>query len=422
MKQLVIFLVLASNLIFAQIGNTGRTKTGFIPGFYSEVVTSASETQGKSKVDLYMQFPYSVLQFVKTNNQFEANYTVTIEIKNDDTDEVITDVYDESITTLSYETSVSPQSRKISIRSFELPAGEYEFEILVTDNESSNEFEKTFEKEILVKENNTFLSDVILIRNSVEISGKKQLVPNISRILLQSQRNLSFYLNVFSDTERSINLTYKILDAEDERVFEISEPFALKKGSNTVVKTLTHLNINLGLYKLIVHETGKDDDEDLRTKSFRSIIKGFPPSITDLNVAIKQLKYIARPFEYDAINSDSLTHSQKMQQFIAFWKTKDPDPSTPRNEVLVEYYRRVDFANQRFKGYGEGWKTDMGFIYILFGNPDTVDRQPFNNNSKPYEIWFYNKINRRFIFVDRTGFGDYRLLNDDFRDLTDFRY
>jgi hypothetical protein len=75
---------------------------------------------------------------------------------------------------------------------------------------------------------------------------------------------------------------------------------------------------------------------------------------------------------------------------------------------MEEYFARVDYANEKFKSRRDGWKTDMGMVFIIFGNPDYVDRHPFELGSQPYEIWDYYGVNRRFIFVDETGFGDYR--------------
>jgi hypothetical protein len=58
-------------------------------------------------------------------------------------------------------------------------------------------------------------------------------------------------------------------------------------------------------------------------------------------------------------------------------------------------------------------------VFIILGSPNNVDRHPFALESKPYEVWQYYELNRTFIFVDETGFGDYRLVTpmygDDFR-------
>ena len=43
--------------------------------------------------------------------------------------------------------------------------------------------------------------------------------------------------------------------------------------------------------------------------------------------------------------------------------------------------------------------------------PNNIERHPFDIDAKPYEIWTYYEQNREFVFVDATGFGDYRLQN-----------
>ena len=54
--------------------------------------------------------------------------------------------------------------------------------------------------------------------------------------------------------------------------------------------------------------------------------------------------------------------------------------------TIKRYYRRVKEANAMFTGYKEGWKTDMGMIYIVFGPPDEV----FKKSSQ--EVWRYTKL------------------------------
>jgi GWxTD domain-containing protein len=136
--------------------------------------------------------------------------------------------------------------------------------------------------------------------------------------------------------------------------------------------------------------------------------KGVPRAAKDLELAIEQLQYIENPGEVDHI-LEAKDEPEKRKRFMEFWQKRDPTSSTARNEKMEEYYTRVDFANRNFAHYIEGWRTDMGMVYIIFGSPDNVDRHPFDIDSKPYEIWSYYELNHQFTFVDQTGFGDYRL-------------
>lgn len=62
---------------------------------------------------------------------------------------------------------------------------------------------------------------------------------------------------------------------------------------------------------------------------------------------------------------------------------------------IRNYYRRVELANQYFSSYKEGWKTDRGMIFIIFGLPDEV--YLFDDR----EVWDYKntKVKVRFQFT-----------------------
>jgi hypothetical protein len=77
---------------------------------------------------------------------------------------------------------------------------------------------------------------------------------------------------------------------------------------------------------------------------------------------------------------------------------------------MEEYYFRIASANDEYGTLRDGWRTDRGHVRVLFGKPDYVERHPYNYNSKPYQIWYYYRVGRRFIFVDETGMGQYELL------------
>jgi GWxTD domain-containing protein len=131
-------------------------------------------------------------------------------------------------------------------------------------------------------------------------------------------------------------------------------------------------------------------------------------TILEIDKAIDQMRYIAKEIELDSIRAGS-TEEDRRNRLLEYWKKRDPDPQTPRNELMEEYYQRVAYANNNFATFTEGWKSDRGMIYIRLGPPENVERHPFDNNARPYEIWSYYTQNREFVFVDESGFGDYRL-------------
>ena len=110
-----------------------------------------------------------------------------------------------------------------------------------------------------------------------------------------------------------------------------------------------------------------------------------------------------------------LSAVEGMREFLAnFWA--EIEAGRPGREPIsrVDYLRRVSTANQRYRAFNrEGWQTDRGRAYILYGEPDQVDRFPMQESAKPYEIWYFYQIENgvEFVFVDRTGFNEYTLVN-----------
>ena len=114
-----------------------------------------------------------------------------------------------------------------------------------------------------------------------------------------------------------------------------------------------------------------------------------------------------------------LQTDRERDSFIsAFWKHRDPNPNLPENEFKKEHYRRIAYANQWFgrDTPGPGWRTEMGRIYIILGEPRAIDRFENVNELWPTIIWFYQGMGAlglpdsfSVVFFKQDGMGDYIL-------------
>lgn len=107
-----------------------------------------------------------------------------------------------------------------------------------------------------------------------------------------------------------------------------------------------------------------------------------------------------------------LPDQESREEFIRdFWAKRDPNSDTEENEFKEEFFRRIDYANLRFREGIPGWKTDRGRIYIYLGPPDKVEQRPFINypDVKGLIWWGYYKYRLGIEFVDRVGDGSYTL-------------
>jgi len=76
----------------------------------------------------------------------------------------------------------------------------------------------------------------------------------------------------------------------------------------------------------------------------------------------------------------------------AFWKQRDPNPATEENESKTEHYKRIEYANLWFGRDvpGAGWRTDMGRIYIILGQPKQEEKYENDYSLRPTIVWFYD--------------------------------
>jgi GWxTD domain-containing protein len=69
--------------------------------------------------------------------------------------------------------------------------------------------------------------------------------------------------------------------------------------------------------------------------------------------------------------------SARREWVFRFWKRLDPDPATPDNEYEIEFYRRVQYADQYFSTETvRGSLSDRGRVLLILGPPTYVGKTP----------------------------------------------
>ena len=133
----------------------------------------------------------------------------------------------------------------------------------------------------------------------------------------------------------------------------------------------------------------------------------------ELDDLFAKSKYLAVKTEVDKF--EKLSNIEGKREFMfEFWKSRDENSSTGENEFFRKYLQRIERANEKYTSMGkQGWKTDRGRVYLLYGEPTEIERYPNQLETRPYEIWHYNELEGGvyFVFADLTGFSDYQLVN-----------
>ena len=136
------------------------------------------------------------------------------------------------------------------------------------------------------------------------------------------------------------------------------------------------------------------------------------PKITDVNQLIQPIRYISTSSEYKSVTAAI----NKKKAIDNFWLKLAKNEERAK-KLIKEYYSRIESANTYFSSYKEGWKTDRGIIYIVYGNPTTVYK------TLDKEVWIYGEENNilslKFTFIraknPQSG-NDFRLIrNSDYK-------
>ena len=111
------------------------------------------------------------------------------------------------------------------------------------------------------------------------------------------------------------------------------------------------------------------------------------PKYSKLENLVGPLTYVCTRQELDRLK-DARGEKRQFDRIILNM-TGDSD----RARIFMRnYFRRVEEANEFFASYKEGWKTDRGMVYIVFGAPDEVfkfeDREVWNYDNGNFKINF----------------------------------
>ncbi len=413
----VMLCVWMSSPVNAQVELGYKPATDDLPPYYVDAMSFIATDSKKSRLDVFVQVGYNNLSFVKHNDLYDASYEVSIALLDSANSLVSEKLWTEDAKGVSFDKSVSPQYYSLTERTFEVAPGRYVINTIVRDNETK--ISRRQLKQIVVPDytrNDVSLSDIMLVLKLNTSGEKKSIVPSISPNL--GDLNEPFFVFFESYNRRAgdtVRFVATVFDEAKQKKVQADTVQALAQGKGQVFMRIDHTSLPIGNYSLYIqlfplHPPAGKEQEALATTSRSFLIRwgGVANGIKDIDLAIDQLQYIAKDKEMEHLK-EATTPEEKQKRFVEFWKKRDPNPNTPRNEKMEEYYAKVEFANKNFKHYTDGWRTDMGMVYIIFGPPSNVDRHPFDVDSKPFEVWSYYDLNHQFVFVDQSGFGDYRL-------------
>lgn len=268
----------------------------------------------------------------------------------------------------------------------------------------------------------------IFYKNGLEV------IPNPSKLFGNNINNLFYYVEFYNLDKlagTSYTITYQITQGE-KILNNFSKEYTVKGNTKGEYGNLDISNLISGKYKLLVSIKDAQNFVNYETENlFWIYSSNSDTGISDLpddynsseypnmpeklvNDEIDKIQYLMNDV-YAGKLSNIRSLEGKRKFLYQFWKIFDVTPNTPENEFKKEYFERIKYANQNLKNdFIEGWKTDRGRVFALYGKPDDIERHYLEGTTRPYEIWYYDKIQSGviFVFIDFSeNYGDYRLVH-----------
>jgi len=319
-----------------------------------------------------------------------------------------------------------------------LPNGDYTLELKITDkNSSSQGFNLTQPVSINYPQNKINISDIELLEsytpaaslNSLSKSGY-DLIPLADNFFPASTKNLKFYAEIYNANEALGNddylVCYSIVGNQNRKV--VGDLVNCKKqklsGVSVVLAELPLADVHSGNFDLAIEVKDKNNHvvaskqvlfqrsnpferpvhtDDLSLIKIENTFVWYIKDKDTLSEYISSLYPVSSQPEVD-VEENQLAYSnlESMQQFFyAFWAKRNAENP---EQAWLDYNANVQIVDQLYHCMNKrGYETDRGRVYLQYGAPNNVDKNEYEQNEYPSEVWQYYKTDKqsnvKFVFM-----------------------
>jgi GWxTD domain-containing protein len=407
---LLLVLLLFGKTTFAQ---------NFPLGIYSEYSILPYDS---ANIILYYSFRVnnSFLVFEKEGNDYKANFSVIVEIYDSTNTFIKRESFEKTLSATSFAETNSSEIFNEGFLSFVLKSDKFNIFPIYTDHNSRRELKLRnhvlFPRELLKQK---ILSPIVVEEKEIN-STKQILLTNYDGSIPFSNKS---YTLLFPVTDKNIDSLFVKIDTESDTIsFVLSEfvdgSVVMEKGDfiNIDITKGGYQTRNFFLrdfsYKLIegkIKIRGSLNKNNKTPSIFHREVKWInkPKSLDNIDFAIKMLGYI----ESDAIVNSIKKAKLEKTALFNYWDKIDPSRETKFNELMDEFYKRVDYTIDNFTTVGvkNGAESDRGKVWIVYGKPTDILRSN-STNGRVSEIWSYDNLRKTFTFIDKSGSGKFDLV------------
>ena len=372
----------------------------------ARILVLPSEEAGKGLVTFITEIPYANMQFERQDTTYHAEINLTFYLHSPKFPErswLIDKHYE--IDTPSFSETGNPKKALRAIEKTVIETGQYEAEVTYQDFNAKKQ--GLYQETVLVPDftSELYVSRPVLMWDSLTVFDPGKMIP------LQHQ---GFDKDIFAlavvgglSPGQETQLHYVLSDRNGKESYKQAYAFAPTSSVQSV-------SLRIPLEYLIFGVTNLEILVRQNKREARSMLPiratfGFKfKYLKNVEAFLKPMQYIMSNKEWNELRKAS--KEEKLKIFKKYWADRDPDPETEGNPLMREFFLRVEEANERFTAHGlDGWHTDRGRVYIVYGPPDKVERRRDFERGYTLEIWTYQEIGRMFVFEDRYGNGEFKL-------------
>lgn len=420
-------------------------------GFFFDYAFFYNRVPGKVVVEFYVAVPLDRLEGVETPAGTTYNFNVGVQVAPPEGGVVVASSFQAKTACVSAGGDVkAPLS--VSQLEVAVPPGDYRFEIGVGDLGSGGSRVSTLGVTVPAPPDGPFASGVEIASSiasvGADVTGEfvkagLNVVPNPTKLVNDVDGTLPIYYELYGlpvgeEVGADFILSYDVSQLNGRRFVKVERAFEAAAPDVVRAELLDLKGVPPGSYELSLRLENRAGDELLQARKKFMVFhhatgkelaelrgKFMPYSLEDEKQKRRELSLVASDAELAAF--DALPAEEKPIFVENFWARRDPDPSTPVNEVKNAFYQRYYHVQERYTTpFREGVDTDMGRIYLKYGEPDEVLRSPMGVRSevnidtstwqsKPFEAWEYFTVGGvgnqyiLFVFIDNDGDGSFEL-------------
>ena len=409
------FILLSIRIISAQYYE-GSDKTGIGLPYFDVVLHNQFDPNMKGYDILVLtQFVYDDLTFIKSDTAgYNASFELLIAVYDEHENVVFNRTVNRDISVKNFDLT-NDRDKKILLKNIiSLNPGKYTILLKVLDLSTNESASRKMNMNLVdYKSEPIYISGISFLQD-VKWDSNMQVIdfsPTIGNNFTAREGQFYIYFDLYvKDISMPVDLHYELFNKKSGTELDTMKTISVDRNVTSHYYKILKNDLKMNRYLLdIVAQQG--DNKTKSEKNFSFYWSEVPGTNQDIDMALEQMRYI---LPHDSLKKYKDANLEAKQAFFKrFWKERDPNPKTINNELKDEYFRRINYANRNYTAFGQpGWLTDRGRILIKFGFPDDIERHPFEMGSQPYEIWRYYALRKTFVFIDPTGFGDYRLHMD----------